>query len=147
VLERDRVHRAAAREHLGGADDAPGRPVAALGERVRAAGLDQPRRRVLVEPGHRVHRLERRDQRHAVGERVHRPPRPLAQAPRRGIAVQRHQQRRAERARAREIGDVPAVQQVEHAVGEDEGSRRARRPARRRCGVEDLALERGRAGA
>jgi hypothetical protein len=147
VLEGNRVHRAAVREHLRGADDALRRPVASLGEHVGTAGVDQPRRRVLVEPGHRVHRREGRDQRHAVRQQVHRPPGPLAQAPRRGIAVQRDQQRRPERARPREIRDVAAVQQVEHAVGEHERARRARRPAHRVVGLEDLALERGRAGA
>jgi hypothetical protein len=147
VLERDGVHGAAAREHAGRADDVRHRPVAAFHQHVRATGLDERGRRVVVEPGHGVHRLERRDQRHAVRQRVHRPARALAQAPHRGIAVQRHDQRRAERARARQVGHVAAVQEVEHAVGENERPRQRRRPAHRRARREDLALEGGGAAA
>jgi len=147
MLERDGMHRPAAREHGGSADDALGRPVAPLDQHLGPAGLDQPRGGVLVEPRDRVHRPERRDERHAVGQRIDRPAGALAQAPGGRIAVQRHHQRRAERPRAGEIGDMAAMQQVEHAVGEHQRARRARRPARRRVRIEDLALEVGRAGA
>jgi hypothetical protein len=141
------VHRTAAREHPGRADDLRHRPVAAFHQHVRAARLDERRRRVVVEPGDRVHRRERRDQRHAVGQRIHRPARPLAQAPYRGIAVQRHDKRGAQGARARQVGHVPAVQEVEHAIGEHERPRQRRRPARGIARREDLALESGGAGA
>jgi hypothetical protein len=135
------MHGPAARQHRGGADHALDRPVAPFGEHVGPAGLDQPGGRVLVEPGDRVHRLERGDERQTVRETVDRAPGPLAQAPRGGIAVQRHQQRGAQRPRPREVGDVAAVQQVEHAVGEHERPRRFARPTRRGGRVEDLALE------
>jgi hypothetical protein len=147
VLERDRVHRAAARAHLRGPHDARRRPVAAFHEHVGPAGADQTGGRVLIEPRHRVHRRERGDERHAVGERVHRPAGPLAEPPRRGIAVQRHQQRGAERARAGQVGDVAAMPEGEYPVGEHQRARRPRRPAHRVVRPEDLALEGRRAGA
>jgi hypothetical protein len=140
------MHRAALREHLRGADDPLHRPVAALDQHVGAAGLDEPGRRVFLEPGHRVHRRERRDQRTTIRQAVDRPAGTLAQPPRGAVAVQRDEQRRAERARPREIRDVSAVQQVENAVGEHQRPRGARRPARRLVRIQDLALEFRRAG-
>jgi len=138
------MHRAAARQHLARADDPLDRPVAAFHQHFRPAGGDQRGGGVFVEPGDGVDRLERGDQREAIRERIHGSPRPLAKAPRRGIPVQRHQQARAQRARARQIGGMAAMQDVEHAVGENQRPRQARGPARRLARSQDLALERGR---
>jgi len=55
-------------------------------------------------------------------ERVDRPVPALAKAPCGRVGVQRHEQRRAQLARAREIGDMSAMQEVENAVGEDDPS-------------------------
>ena len=76
--------------------------------------------------------------------RVERPLGPLAEPPRRAVGVQRDEERGAERARAGEIGDVAAVQDVEHAVGEDERARERADPVLERGGVPDLRLERRR---
>jgi len=59
VLERDRHHLAAARQHAAGPDDALDRPVAAFHQDLRPAGGDQRLRRVVLEPGQRVDALER----------------------------------------------------------------------------------------
>jgi hypothetical protein len=110
------MHCAAARQHLARADDARHRPVAALHQHFRPAGGDQRGGGVLVEPGHGIHRLERGHQREPILERVHRAPRPLAEAPCRRIAVQRHQQGRAQRARTRQVRGMAAMQDVECAT-------------------------------
>src|SRR5439155_8422977 len=49
-------------------------------------------------------------------------------------------------ARAREIGDVAAVQEVENAVGENQGPRELAEPAPEVLGRADLFLEDGRRG-
>ena len=87
------------------------------------------------------HALERGQHGEPVGERVERTVGALAEAAHRSVAVQRHQQPRAERARAGEIGDMAAVQEVEHAVGEHQRPRQAGEPALERRGVVDLGFE------
>src|SRR4051812_3059741 len=141
MLERNRQHAPAAGENPGRAGDALDRPVAALHQHFGSAGGDERLRGVLVEPGHCAHRAERGDQRQAVGERVERPSRALAETARRGIAVQRHQQARAFGARAREVGHVPAVQDVEYAIGEHQRPRQLRQPAREPRRVADPGFE------
>ena len=60
-------------------DDFLSRPVTALGQDFRAQGFDERGGRVLVEPGDRVHRFQRRDQRHAVLQGIDRAAVALAQ--------------------------------------------------------------------
>ena len=97
---------------------ASGFPVAAFHQHVRAAGEDQRERRVFIEPGDQVHRLQGREHRHAVLEAVDRPVLAFAQAPGRGVAVGCDHEARAQGARLREVGDVAAMQDIENAVGE-----------------------------
>jgi len=141
VLEGNRQHPAATRQHPRGADDALDRPVAALDQHVGARGCDQRFRRVVVEPGDRADRLERGDERQAVVKRVYRALAGLAEPPRRGIAVQRDEQRGSLASGAREIGRVATVQDVEHAVGEDERPRQRADPALELARIADLRLE------
>jgi hypothetical protein len=75
-------------------------------------------RQAVVEPGHRIDRLERRNDGKAVLERIHWPVAPLIQPARGGVAVEPDQQGRALRARTGKVRDVATVQDVEDAVGE-----------------------------
>jgi hypothetical protein len=77
----------------------------------------------LVEQRHQAHALERGEDRRAVAFVVERPVRRLAEAARRDVAVQAEHQARAARPRLRQVGDVAAVQDVEHPVGEDDRPR------------------------
>src|SRR6185503_10811547 len=135
VLERDREDPAAAGEHVGRARDALHRPVAAL---------HQDFGPVVVEPCDGIHRVERGDDGEPVFERVDGPLGALAQPPGGRIAVQRHEQRRAQLARAREVGHMAAMQDIEHAVGEHQRPAELTGPAREVLGRTDLAFEGGR---
>ena len=81
---------------------------------------------------------KRGEHRHPVVERVERPVVALAQALDRRVGIDRDDQRRAEAARLLEVGDVAAVQQVEHAVGHDERPRQSRDARKRVRARRDL---------
>src|SRR3954464_8893221 len=76
-----------------------------------------------------------------VGERVHRPVGSLAEAAGGAVAIQRYEQARAFSARASEIRDMAAVQEIEDAVGEDERALQPREPARNLSRIADLRFE------
>ena len=95
-------------------------PVAALDEDVRPQPADERQRRVVVEHGDVVDGLQRREQGHAV-VLVHDRPGRAFQAPDRGVAIDRDDQHVAARLGLRQRVDVADVQQVEAAVGEDDG--------------------------
>ena len=142
MLEWNRYNAPTAREHALCSGDALHRPVTAFDEDVGLAGCDHFLRRVFLEPGHYAHAGERGDDGHAVGEQIERPVRAFAKPAGRGVAIQRDQQARAHGARVVEIRNVPAMQDVEDAVREDQ------RPAevgnlRERARVADLGFERG----
>src|SRR5258706_15871281 len=83
-------------------------------------------------------RFKRRPPRHAVGERVERALLALAETLRRRVAVERDEKGRPQRARLGKIGDVPAMQDIEHAIGKYQGPRagaEARRKLLRRGGL------------
>src|SRR6266702_2566257 len=137
------MHASAPAADLGRTDDRLGLPVAALGEHLGPAGEDQRERRVLVEPGDEMDRFERRDHRDAVGERIEGALLALAETLRRGIAVDRDQKRRPQGAGLGEIGDVTAMQDVEHAVGEHEWAPAGSEPRRKLLRRADFLFERG----
>ena len=142
MLERNRHDLPAPGEHALCSGDALDRPVAALDEHIGLAGRDDFLRRVFVEPGDYVHAGKRCYDRHAVGKRIERPVRALAEPAGRGIAIQRDQQARAHGARLIEIGDVPAMQDVEDPVREDQWPAKVGN-LRQRARVADLGFERG----
>src|SRR5258706_16255660 len=82
-------------------------------------------------------RFKRRPPRHAVGERVERALLALAETLRRRVAVERDEKGRPQGARLGKIGDVPAMQDIEHAIGKYQGpgaGPEARRKLLRRAG-------------
>ena len=81
---------------------------------------DQLERRVLVEEHHAVHGGQRGHQACALGLDNDGTVRPFAQTSRGGIAIHPHDQRVAFGARGFEQRDVTGMQQIEHAVGEDD---------------------------
>jgi hypothetical protein len=87
-------------------------------------------------------RFKGRYHRHAVGERVERALLTFAQAPHRSVAVECDEKRRSEGTRFGEIRDVPAMQDVEHAIGENQGPHPGAEPHRKLLRREDLLLER-----
>ena len=80
----------------------------------------------VVERNDEVDRRERGEHGHPVGERIERTVVALAEAPHRIVGIDGDHQRRAQCARLVEIGDVAAMQHVEHAVGEHERPRQPR---------------------
>ena len=104
-------------------DDLIGGPVCALDENIRLKSLDdlagcppgksRPPRPRPVRPALRRVRLGRDRSRRALV------------APHRGVGVHPHYQRVAERAGSFEISNVPGVEQIENAVGEDDRLSRA----------------------
>ena len=91
--------------------------VAALGVHLRPDQLDQLGRGVLAEGRDEVDALDGADDPGPVGERVHRTFGALEPGDA-VVAVQRHDQQVAQPAGLAQVGDVPAVQHVEAAVGE-----------------------------
>src|SRR5882672_3943347 len=127
--------------YVGGADDGFGLPIAALDQHIRPAGAYQRERGVLVEPGHEADRFESRNDGDAVGEPIDGAVVARAETPRRSVAVDRDQERRAESARIGEIGDVPPMKDVEHTVGEHQRPRARVDPRRKLLRWADLVFE------
>ena len=138
------MHRAAAGEGLGRADDALHRPVAALDQHVGRAFEDAGDGGVLVEPGDEVDAAEGGHHRQAVGQGVDRAVVALALAAHRGVAVEGHHQRGAEGAGLAEVGDVAPVQDVETAVGEHQRAGQGGHALAQLVGRADLGFEGGR---
>ena len=134
VLERDREHSPAAGQHAGApamrstGQSPPFTSTSGRQAAISASGVSSSNQ-VTASTAR-----ERGDQGEAVFERIDRPLGAFAQAPGGGIAVQRDEQRRAQVARAGEVGDVAAMQDVEHAVGEHQRPRRAHRSSARAAG-------------
>src|SRR5882724_3849026 len=129
--------------YVGGADDGLGLPVSALDQHIGPAGAYQRERRVFVEPSHELDRFESRNDGDAVGQPIDGAVVALAETLRRGVAVDGDQECRAECARLGEIGDVPPMKNVEHAVGEHQRSRVRADPRRKLLWRADLVLELG----
>src|SRR5690606_3714820 len=126
---------------LVGAHDALDRPVATLDQYLGLDALDERQRRVVLDPGDALDRLERRDHGEAVRQRVDRAIGILAEAPDRCVAVDRHHETGAQRPGFGEIGDVAPVQYVEDPVGEHEGAWQVGEQGADMQRVDDLALE------
>ena len=124
MLERYRVHGAAPAFHFLRACDRLRLPVAAFRDHFGLERKDQIEGCFLLEPRDQAYRFEGGDDGEAVLQLVHRPLVPLAEHPCRGVGVDGGDEACSERARLSEVGDMPAVQDVEHAVGEDERARK-----------------------
>jgi len=117
--ERQRVDRAAARQHVVGADDVGDLPVSPFDQHVGREFADEAQRRRLAEAGDVVDHFECRHHLAAIAQLDQRPFRPL-EAPHRGIGIECHHQDVAERPGGTQIAHVPGVQEIETAVGEDD---------------------------
>jgi hypothetical protein len=141
VDERYRVHCAAPVFNFGGTDHLVRCPIPAFDQDIGFYQSNQRQRCIVVEPGHQVHRFERGEQRHAVGERVDRTFRTFAKASCRSIAVGGDEQTFSERARLREIARMAAVQNVEYAVAEYQRPRQLRDARSELRGLADFGFE------
>ena len=103
---------------------------------------DERERRVLVERHDQADRLQCGKHGEPVFERIDRPTVALAQATYRRIGVDADDERGAERARPGKIGHVAAMYDVEHAVGENPGSRQCPEARTQRRSCRDLGGER-----
>jgi hypothetical protein len=103
-------------------DDLVHGPVSPFNQYVRPANQDEGERRIFFEPGDEAHALQRRHHRQAVCERIDRPVGALAEPFDRQIRVQCDNETCAERSRFGQIADVTAMQHIEYAIGEDQGS-------------------------
>ena len=104
------------------ANDSTRLPIAAFDEVVWSNDLYQFKRRVFLKRSDQQYATQRSQQRHAVVQRHNGSPRPLFQAPHRGIAVDAHHERGTELGDPFEIIDMAAVQDVETAVCEYPGA-------------------------
>src|SRR5262245_37738474 len=104
--------------HLGRAHDRLGLPIPTLDEHIGPASAYQLERRVFFEPGDQLNGFQGGDDGEAVGQAIDRTVVPLAQTFGRRVAVDRHQEHRAERTRLGEVGRVPAVENIEYTVRE-----------------------------
>ena len=84
-------------------------------------------RRVFVEDHDGVHTCQRRHDFGALIRAVDRPPIPLGQGTRRTVGVDGHDQDIAQATRLLQITHVAGMEQIEHAIGEDNRPPRARR--------------------
>ena len=75
-----------------------------------------------------INGLERRNDRKPVLQIIDGPGRPLAQALRRRVRIQCDHQAGAKGSRSRKVGDVAAMQDVEHAVREYQRAQQPRQP-------------------
>ncbi|MNC86752.1 hypothetical protein D3C83_24270 [compost metagenome] len=123
-------------------DDRLRLPVAAFHQHLGFRGEDERERRLFLEPGDERHGLQRGGDGEPVFERVDRPVRSFTKFPGRGVGIEREQQARAQRARLREVGDVPAVEDVEHAVGEHQRPHQAGNARGEVLRTADFALKR-----
>ncbi len=121
--ERQRVNSTAPFTDLPVADDTVDWPIASFDEHIGAT-IDNPcQRRILIEPSHQIHRGQGCDHRQTVGQTIHRPIIAFAKTFDGEIAVQRHHQRRAQCAGLCQQSHMPAMQDIETAVGEYQWSR------------------------
>ena len=81
--------------------------------------FDDLERSVFFKPCDEIHALERRDDFHAIRERVERTLRAFAEPSRRFVRVQRDDEAVAEFAGLLKVSDMTFVKQVEDAVRED----------------------------
>ena len=135
------MHRSAPSAHFTRADDVIRSPVTALYEHVRLYCEDDIERCVLVEPRHQRDAVERRNDGSAVFEAVDRSVFAFTETLYRCIGIQRDDEAPAERARLGEVGHVAAMQDVEDAIGENEGPRKRRRASANIDRRADLVFE------
>lgn len=99
--------------------------------------LDELERRVLVEQGNRVDRLEASEDVSSFAFRADRAIRAL-EAPNAGVAIEADDQGVAARARATQEIEMAGMEKVEHAIGEDDAARLVRSPGVGAFPVENL---------
>jgi len=115
--ERNDDQTAAPSFDIRASDDIGWRVVAALDEDVRVQRTNDRERRVFGEDDHGVDALERREHVRAIGLGADRASRAF-ETPHGVVAIEADDERVGRGARGHEQIDVPAVQQIEHAVGE-----------------------------
>ena len=125
-LERDRHRAAAPALDQRGLGQCFHVVVAAPDDQVGLQLADQDLGRVLMERGHHGDTAQRRQQRGAVLHAVERALGALAQAAHGFVGVDRHDQRAAQLGRLIQVGGVPAMQDVEDAIGEHQWPRSGR---------------------
>ena len=108
---------------VAGANDGMHRPVTTLDQHIRSAKANELQRRVVTEPGDHRHRLQCRHHRQTIRQRIDRTIRALGQSAHGIIIVQCHDQTGAQRTGFGQVSDMTAMQDVEHAIGEDQRSR------------------------
>ena len=116
--EGDNLDATAARQDKLRTNDGVGTIVAALDEHIGLQQFDQPQGGVFVEEDDTVDTAKGRDHPGAVELGDDRTIGSLPQSPRRGVAIEAHDQDRAKITRALEHFNVPKMHQVEHTVGE-----------------------------
>ena len=119
---------------------APAAQSAPLTSTSGCSAVDDLVRRVFVEDHDGVDARERREHFGALGLAIDRPIRALLERARRSIGVDGDDQRIAQAPRLAQIAHVAGMQEIEHAVGEDDllaagpAAGRPRRPLRRATG-------------
>ena len=126
---------------LGGADYLVHRPIAALDQDIGPAFQNSGQWRVFIEPGDQRHAFECGQDRCPVFQAIDRPIRAFALSLDRGIAIDRDQQAGAQLPGLGQIGDVAAVQNIETAIGEDQGPRQNRQARGQGFGRTKLGFE------
>jgi hypothetical protein len=127
-------HSATSRFDNVAADDVIGIPVGALDQDVRLNSRDDRKRRVLVERHDGVHTVESQQNLDPFLGSIDRSIASFVCA-HRSIGVHTDDEGIAEAPCFVEVTHVPGMQQVEHAVGEDDSPATALQLARQRCGV------------
>ena len=108
---------------------------------------DELQRCFFLESHDQCHRFERREHRHSILERIERAVASLVQLARREVGVDADHERCAETARVVKIGDVSPMKNVEHTVGEDQGTGQRRNARGQFVPRGQLGGERGRRNA
>src|ERR1700674_2534654 len=142
--ERDGFEAPAPTKHFGGAHRRCDVVISALDDDIGVTLQNESERRFFVESYHHVHRFQRRENRHPLLERIERPVGAFVQLASRRVGVDTDHQRRAETARVVKVGDMPSMKNIEHAIGEDQGTGERRNACGQNVPRGQLGGERGR---
>lgn len=139
--EGNGMHLTATGQGFGAADNLVHRPVAAFDQHVRLDQLDQLGRGVAVKPGHQADAFQCGQHGGAVLLVIDGPVLALALTLDRGIGIQPQHQAGAQGAGLRQVGDMTAMQDVETAIGEHDGTRQCRQSLCQLFRRADLVFE------
>lgn len=139
--ERHDGDASAPRFYFAPADDGIGNIIPSLHQHVRAQSDNEIERGVLRKEYNGVHRFERGDNVGARSLGAHGPPGSL-EATHRCIRVDSHHERIAHGTGGQKEIHMPGMEQIEHAIGEDDRSTRCRAPCGRLVPVEYLPRRR-----